>query len=104
MKRAVRRRARAEVELLAHVEHIAEHDPTAALRFVDAVEAALTLIAEFPELGAPYESSNPRLRGLRRWVLPRFPNYVLFYQIDDEVVHLLHVFHGASDYDPSADG
>lgn len=101
MKRyPVRRRAKAELELFAHVEHIAEQDLDAALRLVDAVDEALSILSCHPELGAPYETENPRLQGTRKWVLPRFPNYVLFYLFDGAVVHLLHIFHGAEDYDP----
>jgi plasmid stabilization system protein ParE len=102
--RPVRRTARAEAELLAHVERIAGANLDAALRFADAVESALALIAEMPEMGAPQESADPRLRGLRKWVLPRFPNYVLFYLFDGETVRLLHVFHAAREYDPSEGG
>ena len=97
----VHRRARAELELFAHVDRIAEENLDAALRFVDAVEEALSLISEHPELGAPYETRHPRLQGLRKWVIPRFPNYLLFYLYDGAAVHLLHVFHARSDYDPT---
>ena len=76
--RPVRRTARAEAELLAHVERIAEANLDAALRFAEAVEDALSLISRLPEMGAPHESAEPRLRGLRKWVIPRFANYVLF--------------------------
>jgi len=96
----IRRRARAQVELLAHIEQIAEADLDAALRLADAVEEALALLSRHPEMGAPYETESPRLRPIRKWVLPRLPNYVLFYQFDGAAVHLLHVFHGAQDYDP----
>lgn len=72
--RPVRRTARAEAELLAHVERIA---------------------------GANLDAADTRLVGLRKWVLPRFPNYLLFYLFDGETVRLLHVFHAASGYDPS---
>jgi len=62
-RRPVRRRARAEIELLSHVERIAERDLDAALRFADAIEEAIALIRNHPEIGAPYESADPRLIG-----------------------------------------
>ena len=31
-----------------------------ALRFIDAMDATANFIAEFPDLGNPWESSNPR--------------------------------------------
>jgi len=42
----IRRRARAQVELLAHIEQIAEADLDAALRLADAVEEDLAGVAE----------------------------------------------------------
>ncbi len=101
MKYPVRRRARAELELLAHVERIAEADRDSAIRFVDAVDEALERLSELPEMGAPYESDHPRLQGIRKWVLPGFRNFVLFYLFDGQAVHLLHVFDGRSDYERS---
>lgn len=101
MKRfPIRRRAKAQVEILAHVEHIAESDLDAALRFVDAAEGALDHLSAHPEMGSPYQTENARLGSIRKWVLPRFPNYVLFYHFNGDAVHLLHLFHGAQDYDP----
>jgi len=102
--RPVRRTRRAELELPAHIERIAAANLAAGLRFADAVEAALVLISQMPEMGAPHETSEARLRGIRKWVLPGFPNYVLFYRFDGEAVHLLHVFHAASEYDPDEEG
>ena len=46
----VERLPAAAQQLLAHVDYISDDDPDAALRFIDAVEAALAALAEQPEL------------------------------------------------------
>jgi len=98
--RAVRRREAAQRSLERIVVRIAEHDVDAALRFVDAVEWSSSLLAELPELGALYPTSNPALAGrLRRWFVPRFRRYLLFYRFDGDAVHLVDVIDGRSDYD-----
>jgi len=34
-------------------------------------------------------------------VIPRFRNYLIFYSFDGTEIHLLHIFHGRTDYDPA---
>jgi plasmid stabilization system protein ParE len=79
--------------------HIAEHDLDAAYRFVDAVEASVALLAELPEAGPRYETDNADLAGrVRKWVIPSFRRYLLFYIFEDGVVHLIDVIDGRTDY------
>jgi plasmid stabilization system protein ParE len=54
------------------------HRRQARVRVVDALDAAVTLMAEHPELGQAY-SGDPRYRT---WRLKGTP-YVLFYRIDE---------------------
>lgn len=93
----VRRRAEANQELLEHVDRIATDNPDAALRFIDAFEKALEELAEYPEMGSPYEPDDPRLAGIRKWVLPAYPNYLLFYRFEGGAVHLLHILRAERD-------
>ncbi len=99
MSYPVRRRAQAEAELLVHIAWIAERNPGAAIRFTDAIEDTFKVLSLQPEIGAPHPSRNPRLRGLRKWVLPSFENYVLFYLFRGEHVDVLHVYRGERDYE-----
>jgi plasmid stabilization system protein ParE len=55
----VRRRLAAQSSLERIAIQIAEHDLDAAYRFVDAVEASLSLLSEMPEAGPRYESKRP---------------------------------------------
>ena len=100
MKHPVRRRLAAQDSLERIVVSIAEHDLEAAFRFADAVEASIALLAEMPEAGPRYETRNASLAGrLRKWVIPRYRRYLLFYTFENNVVHLIDVVDGRTDYD-----
>jgi toxin ParE1/3/4 len=47
----------------------------AALRFVDAVDAAFRRLADTPEVGRLREFRSPRLAGLRSWPVLGFPKH-----------------------------
>ncbi len=99
MKHPIRRRLAAQHSLERIVLQIAEYDLDAAYRFVDAVEASLALLSEAPEAGPRYETSNAKLAGrVRKWVIPRYRRYLLFYVFEKGVVHLVDVVDGKSDY------
>ncbi len=97
MKYRVYRESLAELDLLEHVDYLAQERPEAVVRFVDAVEHAFDRIAEMPGIGAPRVFSNPRLHGIRLWPVPEFEMYLIFYQFVDEEIRVLRVLHGARD-------
>ena len=100
MKYPVRRRLAAQDSLERIAVRIAERDLAAAYRFVDAVEASLSLLSDMPEAGPHYETENAALAGrIRKWVIPRYRRYLLFYTFENGVVHLIDVVDGKSDYD-----
>lgn len=100
MTHSVRRRLAAQQSLERIVVGIAEHNLEAAFRFVDEVEASIALLAEMPEAGPRHETENASLAGrLRKWVVPRYRRYLLFYTFENNVIHLIDVVDGRTDYD-----
>jgi plasmid stabilization system protein ParE len=100
VKYPVRRRLAAQDSLERIAIQIAEHDLEAAYRFVDAVEASLSLLSEMPEAGPRYETENAALaERIRKWVVPRYRRYLLFYRVETGIVHLIAVVDGTTDYD-----
>ena len=100
MKYPVRRRLAAQDSLERIAVQIAGHNLEAAYRFVDAVEASLSLLSEMPEAGPRYETENTALAGrVRKWVIPRYRRYLLFYIVEKGIVHLIDVVDGKTDYD-----
>jgi toxin ParE1/3/4 len=85
----------AEIDLIEHVAYIARGRPSAALRFIDAVEQAFARLADMPEIGPVRQFNNPRLLGIRMWPVPDFRNYLIFYRIAADEVQILRVLHAA---------
>jgi toxin ParE1/3/4 len=73
---------------------IARDNPTRALTFVHELREACEGLAESPERFAVV----PRYKhlGIRRRV---HGNYLIFYRVEINMVDVLHILHGARDYD-----
>ena len=78
----------ARAELLAAVEYYEEQAPGLGGHLVDEVERAVEFVAGQPELGSPLDKS----RGLRRWMLRRFP-YYLIYRVEESTALVLALAH-----------
>jgi toxin ParE1/3/4 len=90
-------RASARRDTLAILDHIADDNPAAAEAVYEAYEYSLELLKSTPDMGRVYDSDNPRLAGIRFLAIPRYNNYLIFYQRTEAIVDVLHVWHGARD-------
>jgi len=70
-------------------ERIAAENPTAALRLIERIRAAVTRLATSPALGRP-----GRAAGTRELVIPRTP-YIVPYRVTGAVVQIITILHGA---------
>jgi toxin ParE1/3/4 len=77
--------------------YIGEDNLRAELRFYDAAEDACDQLAEAPGLGVAYMPEHPVLADIRRWQIPRFTNYLIFYRVMEDAVEIIRVLHGARD-------
>lgn len=67
---------------------IAQDDPAAAERVLDAVEAAFSQLTRHPESGVVFPTRNPKLKRMRMLPLDGFPNYLIFYAIASESIRI----------------
>ena len=74
---------------------IAERDPAAAERVLDAVEETFRQLARHPDCGVLYPTRNRKLQGLRMFPVSGFPNYLVFYRVETASIRILYVTHGA---------
>ena len=88
--RRVRWTTEASDQLEAAVKHIQQHNPAAARDVAQAVIDSIEQLATFPGLGRPGE-----LKGTRELVSPP---YVVVYRSTEEIVEILHIWHGAQDW------
>ncbi|WP_370325544.1 type II toxin-antitoxin system RelE/ParE family toxin [Euzebya sp.] len=91
----LRQRARGDVE--AAVDWYRDDArETTALRFVDAVEAALAHVGQYPGSGSPRYSVELQIPGLRCWPLASSP-YLIFYVERDDHVDVWRLLHAHRD-------
>ncbi len=69
----------------------------ASERFLTAAENAFSRLADFPGVGAAYSTAAGNLVGLRRWPIPGFRNYLVFYRTVGADVEIVRVLHAARD-------
>lgn len=98
--RFVRLRERAATDVDEVADYYLEAGEEVALRFVDAVERAVSQINRSPQSGSLRFSYELEIPGLRDRRVDRFP-YLVFYIFGDEVVDVWRILHTRRDV-PSA--
>jgi toxin ParE1/3/4 len=88
--RQVRWTTGASDQFVAAIEHIQEDNPSAAQNVAQAVIDRIEKLITFPGMGRPGE-----LRGTRELVSEP---YIVVYRYTDEIVEILHIWHGAQDW------
>jgi toxin ParE1/3/4 len=89
----------AELEVVDAAVYIAADNPSAAVRFMDAVDETVQSLVEMPGAGRPREFDHPALAGMRSRQVKDFENYLVFYRPTDAGIEVLRVLHGARDID-----
>jgi len=89
----------AEGELWDIWSFIAEDNPDAASRVIEAVGETFKAVAATPSLGVARKYRNPRLRDVRFFPVSGFENYLVFYRPIPAGIEVLPVYHGARDLD-----
>jgi plasmid stabilization system protein ParE len=88
--RQIRWTTEAADQFEAAVKHIQQNNPTVARNVAQAVIDRIEQLAAFPGLGRPGE-----VKGTRELVSPP---YVVVYRSSEEIVEILHIWHGAQDW------
>lgn len=86
--------AEAEADLEAIGDYIARDDPARALKFVQALRKSCLGLGDMPNrfpLVPRFAAAGVRRRGHGR--------YLIFYRVARDRVVILHILHGAQDYD-----
>ncbi|MBX6312378.1 MAG: type II toxin-antitoxin system RelE/ParE family toxin [Isosphaeraceae bacterium] len=76
---------------------LAQRNLGASRRFYEATERAFQQLAHRPGPGAPLDSDNPHLAGLRCSTVPGYKKYLIFYRPIENGIEVLRVIHGARD-------
>lgn len=68
-------------------------------RFLGATKEAFVQLAEMPGLGVLVDYGNPSFHGMRKWSIPGFRKYLVFYLVTEIGLVILRVLHGSRDID-----
>lgn len=71
------------------------HSPDAALRQIRRFKESMLPLREFPEMGSPLLAAGKQRVQYRYLVCG---NYLIFYYVGDEAVHIARVLYGRRDY------
>ncbi len=84
-----------EDELLGIWKFIAQDNPDAATRVVEAAYETFHKLAANPGLGRARKFRNSRLMGIRSFRVTGFDSYLIFYRSVQDGIQVHHVYHGA---------
>ena len=92
-----------EVELWGIWHFIAQDNPDAATRVIEAAYETFKALAANPGLGRRRRFRSRRLRDVRSWRISGFENYLVFYRPVARGIQVIHIYHGARDkqYEPN---
>ena len=93
----VEKKSAAKRDLFEHFLYIGADSDDAALRFLAAAEESCRALAQNPEMGVVCQFQGPRTKGLRRWRVKGFENYLIFYRPIRDGIDVARVLHGARD-------
>ena len=77
--------------------YIAQDNPSAADKVIEAAYRVCQHLAEHPELGVMRHFSEGSLANMRSLVISDFPKYLIFYRTTPTAVEVVRVLHGARD-------
>jgi toxin ParE1/3/4 len=89
---------RAVRDLDEHYGYIAADNPEAAARVRQTILHVADFLAQHRELGRRIHKVAPRHAQIRWFVVPRFRNYLIFYQSHQETIMVIRVLHAAQDW------
>jgi len=95
--RRIVRRPAADNDVEVAGAYIAERNPRAADRFIDAVRATEEVLLRTPGLGTRRDYDNPALVGMRFHLVKGFRKYLVFYIPRSDGIEVVRVLHSARD-------
>ena len=87
----------ADQDIESHTDYLFERNPSAALRFYDAVDETVEMLCRSPELGERFSADSSG--QIRFRTISGFKNYLIFYRRVDTVLEIIRIIHGAMDYE-----
>ena len=90
-------RPSAEIDRTAHFLYLADRNPQAALRFDQAVGAALTKIKGDPGVGARLNLPRVDHLSLRFYRPNGFDRYLIIFRVENDRIYVSRILHSSQD-------
>lgn len=91
-------RPQALLDLLESATYLSvEASEQISCAFQDAVQETADTLARMPAIGAQCAFLHPYLKEVRRIPVTGFENWLLFYRVDQNLIDVIRVLHGARD-------
>jgi toxin ParE1/3/4 len=87
----------AQNDIDEHAIYIASDHADAGFRFLDSIDGAFVELITHPEIGIARRFEGSALAGLRVWPVPRFENWLIFYQISPTQLTIIRILHSSRD-------
>lgn len=71
--------------------------PETALRFRDSVHRTIQELRRHPQIGAHYQSTDPKLESLHAWPITGFEALRIYYAIERDITRIVRVLHSKRD-------
>lgn len=68
----------AELDAFGYFQYIHEHNPDAAVRFLEAIDQTIEGLSLQPFKGRPRKFRGRDLKNIRSWCVDGFENYLIF--------------------------
>jgi toxin ParE1/3/4 len=95
----VYKRAAARRDLVQHFVYLVENAGLdTADRFLANAERCFTELAQQPDMGSPLTLKRRELAGLRKWRVPGFENFLVFYLPRSDGISVVRVLYAARDW------
>jgi toxin ParE1/3/4 len=103
MNSQIRRTRQVREDIIRIYRYLRLRSPDAADRVFDAIQQSIKSLVNTPGIGTYWNSSDPRLQGLRVVTVRRFMNYLIFFRVVRGGVEVFRVIHGARELQPLID-
>jgi len=86
-------KARKDIKSFFH--HIAKDSHVVAYRLLEKIEDTHELISSSPKLAPVFETTDPKLKGMRWFPVKDFPKHLIFYIESETQITIIRVLHKA---------
>lgn len=86
-------------DLESIIAHIAYDNPDAAAQVLEAMTEAFEALSTMPHMAPKRARLAAKFPELRFWPIPRYRNYLIFYEPDSEGIRVIRILHAARNGD-----